>query len=105
MNRQIDLTVKAGAIAEPADGANELSSRTILEEGSFKDTRSRLRRVLGPPPGAKEIKALCGGFLVTLLIVSSFLAINPLIRNLRSPQPIPEVDFVYFYGMGHIFNQ
>jgi hypothetical protein len=62
-------------------------------------------RLLGPPPGLKEINLICwGSFVVFLLIpVCVILVIHArtgsdLIRGLHS-------DFTYFYGIGRIVNE
>jgi hypothetical protein len=62
-------------------------------------------RLLGPPPGLKEISLICwGSFVVFLVIpVGVILVIHArmgsdLIRGLHS-------DFTYFYGIGRIVNE
>jgi len=62
-------------------------------------------RLLGPPPGLKEINLICwGSFVVFLVIpVAVILCIqarmgSDLIRGLHS-------DFTYFYGIGRIVNE
>jgi hypothetical protein len=84
-----------------AEGAQEES----VSEAIVAPPRSRLRRFLGPAPGLKEIAALCWGFFLICLIPFSVFFVNNLTRGDHSPGHVPEVDFIYFYGMGRMFNE
>jgi hypothetical protein len=96
MNRQIVLTSREEAPAQPEDG------ETVLEQAKQKGIGSRLPRIFSHLPGLKEIKALFLGFLFTLLVGSAGIAVAKLVL---SPSEVPKVDFVYSYGMGRMFNE
>jgi hypothetical protein len=96
MNRQIVLTSREEAPAQPEDG------ETVLEQAKQKGIGSRLPRIFSHLPGLKEIKALFLGFLFTLLVGSAGIGVTRLIQY---PLDVPKVDFVYFYGMGRMFNE
>jgi len=61
--------------------------------------------ILGPPPGLKELNVFCWGLFVIGLIVP--LSIVLFVRwklGVRFSSLLP-IDFIYFYGIGHILNQ
>ncbi len=64
-----------------------------------------IRRMLGPAPGLKEINFLCWGLLLGLLVLPTSLLLFLNISSGRLTRQIPEVDFIYFYGMGRMFNE
>ena len=63
-------------------------------------------RILGPAPGLMEMNLACWGVFAGLFVLR-FLA--PLLLQLKTGGAAsvhyPAVDFVYFYGIGHIANQ
>lgn len=67
--------------------------------------RSFLRwptRVLGPPPGMKELNVACWGWFGALLVIQFCV---PLWLRFKTGAGLTHVlpsDFVYFYGIGHI---
>lgn len=61
-------------------------------------------RVLGPPPGLKELNVAAWAWLAALL-VQQFCV--PLLLRIKAGAGLTHIfpsDFVYFYGIGHIAN-
>lgn len=62
-------------------------------------------RVLGPPPGIKELNVAAWSWFAALLIL---MYLVPLWTRLKSGSGLIDIfpsDFVYFYGIGRIANQ
>ena len=62
-------------------------------------------RILGPPPGLKEMNLVCWCMFVALLIVP--LLINLWVQFKTGSGSVRKFDsdFVYFYGVGQLLNQ
>jgi hypothetical protein len=61
--------------------------------------------ILGPPPGLKELNVFCWGLFVIGLIVPLFIVLFVRWKlGVRFSSLLP-IDFIYFYGIGHILNQ
>lgn len=62
-------------------------------------------RVLGPPPGLKEINLAAWAIFTTLLVVP--IVFGFWVQNKKSPGTLPRMtaDFTYIYGVGRIANQ
>ena len=62
-------------------------------------------KLLGPPPGLKELNVLCwGSFLLLLLIPTSIFAYLAHRAGKQFSDLLP-IDFIYYYGDGQIVNQ
>jgi hypothetical protein len=60
--------------------------------------------MLGPPPNPREIRLICWSLFIILLVWPTCIALFGLIRQQRSSPRVPDVDFIYFYAMGRMFN-
>ena len=61
-------------------------------------------RVLGPPPGLKDLNVAAWAWLAAML-VQQFCV--PLLLRIKAGAGLTHIfpsDFVYFYGIGHIAN-
>lgn len=55
-------------------------------------------RLLGPCPGVREISLVCWGLFIGLLVIPLGFVLLLQLRHVLS------CDFVYFYGIGNLFN-
>jgi hypothetical protein len=76
-----------------------------VSEGRPKHPGALTRRIFGPALSLKEINVCCWALFVCLLVLPTCLAVGSLIRSERSPRQALDVDFVYFYAMGRMFNE
>jgi hypothetical protein len=79
-----------------------------MEHAMERNKRGLLRwpeSILGPRPGLKELNVICWGFFVIGLIVPlSFILWIRWKRGVQFSSLLP-IDFIYFYGIGHLLNQ
>jgi hypothetical protein len=70
------------------------------------DTRKGLwpEKILGPAPGLKEINVFCWGLFVAVLVAPLCVFLWVRVKTGAKFSDILPVDFVYFYGIGHIVN-
>jgi len=61
-------------------------------------------KLLGPPPGIKEINAACWFQFIALLLVF-FVLLGPQIKNQSGLFRDWRCDFITIYGIGHIANE
>jgi hypothetical protein len=62
-------------------------------------------RILGPTPGLKEINLFCWGTFAALLVTQYCYPLWIQLRNGTWHFQTGFVDFIYFYGIGHIANE
>lgn len=62
------------------------------------------RRVFGPAPGLKEINLVCWGLFLGFLVLPTSLILFNKVQRGQFVKQVPEVDFIYFYSMGRMFN-
>ena len=62
-------------------------------------------RVLGPPPGLKEINLICWGLFIGFVIAPILFVLVIQSRTGRLYFRESPVDFIYFYGTGRIANE
>lgn len=62
------------------------------------------RKLLGPPPGLKEISVLCWSALVVGILIPAVVVLVMQVRNRDLFFEKGPVDFVYLYGIGKIAN-
>jgi hypothetical protein len=67
-----------------------------LTPGSY----SRRRR-----SNLRDVNVLCWGLFIVFLAVPGFVAMRSQILTAQGLHQVPENDFIYFYGMGQMFNE
>lgn len=72
----------------------------------MSDTRKSLwpEKLLGPAPGLKEMNVFCWALFVALLVVPLCVFLWIRIKLHAKFADILPIDFVYFYGIGHLVN-
>ncbi len=79
---------------------------TPQETSALKSTpRHLLVRFLGPALNLKEMNLICWGLFVAFLVLPVCVVVVRQAKTGQLAQTFVEVDFVYFYGMGRIFNE
>ena len=92
MHREADCPPLEGSpVAEP--------------EGPPRPTESLARRLFGPAPSPREIRLICWGLFIILLVVPTCFVVYGFIRLEQKSPKVPDVDFIHFYAMGRTFNK
>ena len=61
--------------------------------------------MFGPAPSLREVRIICWSLFIILLAWPTSVAVYGLIRQEQASRRVPDVDFIYFYAMGRMFNQ
>jgi len=83
------------------NGENE----TVELEPRWKSFLRWPDKIVGPPPGLKELNLACWGLFAGLLITRFGVPLGMQFKTGVGPFHIRPADFIYFYGIGHIANQ
>jgi hypothetical protein len=70
-----------------------------------KPAESLARRMFGAAPNPREISLICWSLFIILLAWPTCVAVYGAVRRQQSLHRVPDVDFVYFYAMGRVFNK
>ena len=91
----IDSSATGFRVAESAEGMAALPGLP---------RESLARRMFGPAPSLREIRLICWSLFIILLAWPTCVAVYGLVRQGRFSHRVPDVDFIYFYAMGRMFN-
>ena len=96
--RYIETKEVAMAAERPSNSSKSgIEDPTLLSPGLAFPFRWP-QRLLGPRPGLREITIVCWGLFLGLLVIPLCFVLRTRLRQGAG------CDFVYFYGVGHIFR-
>jgi|SRR5579862_190565 len=79
------------------------NSAVIANKPESNPPPRRPKRILGPALSLRELNLICWGVFFITLILPACIVLLGYVRG-GAAAKVPEVDFVYFYGMGRIFD-
>lgn len=96
---------RAGASSPGGAASQAFGAGTDSQEMPPNPVLKPRPRLLGPALNLKELNLICWGLFFAFLVLPVCVNLAVLARRGQLEHTFAQVEFVYFYGMGRVFNQ